>query len=51
MAKIRFPAKLYFSVGVCTALGAGIGASMDSLAIGAGLGAVVGILLSAAPKR
>ena len=51
MAKIKFPSKLYFSIGVCTALGAGIGATMDSLALGAGLGALAGIILSAAPKR
>lgn len=51
MAKIRFPAKLYFSVGVCIALGAGIGSALGNIAVGAGLGALAGIFLSAAPKR
>ena len=51
MAKIRFPAKLWFSIGVCVALGAGIGAALDNVGVGAGLGALAGILLSAAPKR
>ncbi len=51
MAKIKFRSKLYFSIGVCTALGAGIGATFGNLAIGAGLGAALGAILSAAPKR
>jgi hypothetical protein len=51
MAKIKFRSKLYFSLGVCIALGAGIGATMGNVAVGAGLGAVLGIILSAAPKR
>lgn len=51
MAKVRFRAGLYFSVGVCVALGAGIGAALGNVAAGAGLGAVLGIIMSAAPKR
>ena len=51
MAKIKFRSKLYFSIAVCLALGAGIGATFDHLALGAVLGAVLGIILSAAPKR
>ena len=51
MAKIRFPSRLYFSLGVCVALGAGIGVALGNLPLGAGLGAVLGIVLSAAPKR
>ena len=51
MAKIKFPARLWFSVGVCVALGAGIGSALGNVAVGAGLGALAGIFLSAAPKR
>lgn len=51
MAKIKFRSKLYFSVGVCVALGAGIGVTFNNVALGAGLGAVLGIIMSAAPKR
>ena len=51
MAKIKFPARLWFSVGVCVALGAGIGSALGNVAAGAGLGALAGIFLSAAPKR
>ncbi len=51
MAKIKFRSRLYFSLGVCIALGAGIGATMGNVAIGAGLGAAFGAILSAAPKR
>ncbi len=51
MAKIKFRSRLYFSLGVCIALGAGIGATMGNVGIGAGLGAAFGAILSAAPKR
>lgn len=51
MAKIKFRSKLYFSIGVCMVLGAGIGASIGNIALGAVLGAILGIILSAAPKR
>ncbi|HTL98175.1 MAG TPA: hypothetical protein VL181_05165 [Holophagaceae bacterium] len=51
MAKIQFRSKLYFSMGVCIALGAGIGLALGNLPVGVGLGAVLGIVLSAAPKR
>ena len=51
MAQIKFRGRLYFSIGVCVALGAGIGSALGNLALGAGLGALAGIFLSAAPKR
>ena len=51
MAKIKFRSGLYFSLGVCIALGAGIGVALGNVALGAGLGAAFGAILSAAPKR
>ena len=51
MPQIKFRARLYFSIGVCVALGAGIGSALGNVAVGAGIGALAGIFLSAAPKR
>lgn len=51
MAQIRFRSRLWMSLGVCTALGAGLGASLGNLPLGIVLGALAGIVLSAAPKR
>ncbi|HET8715372.1 MAG TPA: hypothetical protein VFM16_06085 [Holophagaceae bacterium] len=51
MPQIRFRSRLWLSLGVCTALGAGLGASLGNLPMGIALGAVAGIVLSAAPKR
>ena len=50
MAKIKFRSKLYFSVGVCVALGAGIGATFGNVALGAGLGGETRYAFARAPR-
>ena len=51
MPKIRFRSRLWLSLCVCIALGAGLGASLGNLPLGIVLGALAGVVLSAAPKR